>query len=190
MSNVLFFMTDQQHANCLSFLGHPMVKTPNLDKLAARGAYFRHMYTCTAICLPSRTSFHTGTYMRTHGQYSNAGDLKLAMPSLVSVLRDNGYATAQSGKLHLPGSLAAHYDRTWTLDTYGRDLAGAGLEQDQDHVDDQTKKEFYSFRSMLPESWSGETWTSQRAIEFIQSPEARRRPWFFWWLRMRRWIST
>ena len=72
--------------------------------------------------------------------------------------------------------------RSWTMDTYRRDLAGAGLEQeqDQDHVDDQTKKEFYSFRSMLPESWSGETWTSQRAIEFIQSPEARRRPWFFW----------
>ena len=176
--NILFFMTDQQHADCLSFRGHPIVKTPNLDQLAARGAYFNHMYTCSAICAPSRTSFHTGAYLRTHGHYFNDGDLRQALPSLPAVLQAHGYLTAQCGKLHLPQALARHYQRLWDMPAYQRDLAAAGLQPDA--VDNRTKKEFYSFRSELPEEWSPEVWTANRAIQFIGSAEARSRPWFLW----------
>jgi len=180
MSNVLFFMTDQQHADCLSFMGHPMVRTPNLDKLAERSAVFRHMYTCTAICVPSRTSFHTGAYMRTHGQYFNGGDLRQDMPSLVSVLRDHGYTSAQCGKLHLPPTLADHYDSIWSLKQYKQDLAEAGYSETERAGEWKTRKEFFSFRSDLPEEWTNEVWTSQRAIDFIASDRARQNPWFLW----------
>lgn len=64
--NILFLLDDQHRGDCLSWLGHPVVKTPNLDKLAARGVTFTNAYTPSAICQPSRTSMVTGKYPTQH----------------------------------------------------------------------------------------------------------------------------
>ena len=60
--NVLFLMTDQHHYDALGSSGNPIVKTPNLDKLAAGGTRFTHMYCPVPYCSPTRASIVTGRY--------------------------------------------------------------------------------------------------------------------------------
>jgi arylsulfatase A-like enzyme len=52
--NLLFIITDQQRYDALSISGNPIVKTPNLDRLAKQGAYFKNAYTPVAVCGPAR----------------------------------------------------------------------------------------------------------------------------------------
>src|SRR6516225_8576118 len=62
----LFLLTDDQRFDTLGCAGHPIVKTPNLDKIAARGVRFRNSFETTPICPASRASILTGLYERTH----------------------------------------------------------------------------------------------------------------------------
>ena len=64
--NFLFILTDDQRFDALGCAGHPLVKTPNLDRLAARGIRFRNSFVTTPICAASRASILTGLYERTH----------------------------------------------------------------------------------------------------------------------------
>src|SRR6186997_899001 len=64
--NVLFILTDDQRFDLLGCAGHPILKTPNIDKLAGQGVRFRNMFVSTAICAASRASILTGKYERTH----------------------------------------------------------------------------------------------------------------------------
>ena len=176
--NVLFLFDDQHNADCLSMMGHPVVKTPNLDRLGSNGVHFNNMYCCGAICGPSRTSFFTGTYLRTHGHYSNSGDLRRNIPDLLNVLKDNGYDTYQAGKNHLPTSIADHFDEMHTMATYHRYLESKGLKQDS--FTELEKKNFMAKASVLPEEEQDETWTADRAIEFIGSRKKQKNPFFMW----------
>lgn len=178
--NVLFLFDDQHNADCMGFAGHPLVKTPNLDRLASAGSHFNNMYCCGAICVPSRTSFFTGTYLRTHGQYNNSGDLRRPLPNLVEILKNNGYTTFQSGKNHLPAAIADHFDEMHTSCTYWRGLEAKGLKQDNGSFTPEEIKNFHSKQSPLPEAEQNETWTADRAIDFIQSRKDADSPFFMW----------
>ncbi len=67
--NVLMIMTDQHHAACVGYRGHPDVKTPNLDRLAAEGVRFDETFSCHGTCVPSRVSYMTGMYPHAHGVF-------------------------------------------------------------------------------------------------------------------------
>ena len=69
--NILFIMTDQQQAETLSCLGHPTVKTPNLDRIAARGVNFTKAYCPSPVCGPSRASMFCGLYPAASGVTKN-----------------------------------------------------------------------------------------------------------------------
>ena len=58
--NVLFITADQWRGECLSALGHPIVRTPHLDELAANGTLFRNHYSQATSCGPARASLYTG----------------------------------------------------------------------------------------------------------------------------------
>jgi arylsulfatase A-like enzyme len=73
--NVLFITADQWRGDCLSALGHPMVRTPNLDALAAQGVLFERHYANAAPCGPSRASLHTGLYLQNHRSGTNGTPL-------------------------------------------------------------------------------------------------------------------
>ena len=73
--NVIFITADQWRGDCLSALGHPMVRTPNLDALAAEGVTFTRHYANTAPCGPSRASLHTGLYLHNHRSHANGTPL-------------------------------------------------------------------------------------------------------------------
>ena len=73
--NVLFITADQWRGDCLSALGHPMVRTPHLDVLAAEGVLFARHFANTAPCGPSRACLHTGLYLQNHRSGTNGTPL-------------------------------------------------------------------------------------------------------------------
>lgn len=64
--NVVFFLSDDQRADFLSCAGHPILKTPNIDKIASRGTRFRNAFVTTSICAASRATLFTGLWERSH----------------------------------------------------------------------------------------------------------------------------
>jgi arylsulfatase A-like enzyme len=73
--NVLLITADQWRGDCLSAMGHPTVRTPNLDALAAEGVLFTRHFANTAPCGPSRASLHTGMYLHNHRSLANGTPL-------------------------------------------------------------------------------------------------------------------
>ena len=109
--NVLLIMADQHLATCLGHEGHPQVLTPNLDRLAAQSVRFRHAYTQSPLCTPSRTSILSGQYCHNHGCYAQEGPAPEPLPSLFSHFKRHGYRTAGVGKLNVP-----NHPRNWLED--------------------------------------------------------------------------
>ena len=101
--NILIFCTDEQCADHLSCMGHPHVKTPNIDRIAAEGTLFRNCYSSGPICMPARATMMTGLGNRQHGLVDNGIDLDKRLPTLPGLLADAGYRTHSIGKLHLAG---------------------------------------------------------------------------------------
>ena len=99
--NFLLFITDQHRADYLGCSGHPVLKTPNIDSIAARGARFTRFYVATPVCMPNRATLMTGRMPSVHGVRSNGSPLSLLSNTFVGALRGAGYATALVGKSHL-----------------------------------------------------------------------------------------
>jgi arylsulfatase A-like enzyme len=100
--NIVFFFTDDQTTSTLACYGHPQVKTPNIDGLAARGTRFTNAFVSHSICWVSRTTILTGLTGRTYG---TPGNHDQARPEAVQtlytdLLRSNGYRTGFFGKWH------------------------------------------------------------------------------------------
>ena len=100
--NVLFIMADDLNT-ALSGYGHPQCKTPNLDRLAAKGTTFTRAYCQYPLCGPSRASIMSGLYPVTNGVTGNGGVLKLETPTLPELFRKSGYWTGRAGKIYHMG---------------------------------------------------------------------------------------
>ncbi len=87
--NVLFIMCDQLRFDYLGCYGHPRLKTPNIDALAARGVRFTRAYVQSPVCGPSRMSYYTGRYMRSHGSNWNNFPLRIGEPTLGQHLKES-----------------------------------------------------------------------------------------------------
>jgi arylsulfatase A-like enzyme len=99
--NFLLFITDQHRADYLGCYGHPVLKTPNIDAIAARGTRFTRFYVATPVCMPNRATLMTGRMPSVHGVRSNGAPLSLQSNTFADALRAAGYATALVGKSHL-----------------------------------------------------------------------------------------
>jgi len=99
--NFLFFITDQHRFDYLGCAGHPILKTPHIDSIAARGTLFERFYVATPVCMPNRATLMTGRMPSVHGVRSNGLPLSLLSNTFVDALRASGYATALVGKSHL-----------------------------------------------------------------------------------------
>ncbi|PPC76125.1 sulfatase [Pokkaliibacter plantistimulans] len=89
--NVLFISADQWRADCLSAVGHPLVKTPHLDRLAAEGTLFRNHFTQAAPCGPSRASLLTGMYAMNHRSILNGTPLDNRHTNIAREVRKGGF---------------------------------------------------------------------------------------------------
>jgi iduronate 2-sulfatase len=108
--NVLFLISDDL-ANVLAVSGDPRAKTPNLDRLAARGVRFDRAYCTYPLCGPSRNSMLTGLYPNSSGVLGNGTMFRQTIPTHVSLpqaFRHEGYLAVRIGKLYhygVPGSV-------------------------------------------------------------------------------------
>lgn len=98
--SVLFITADQWRGDCLSALGHPLIETPNLDALAARGTLFARHYTNAVPCGPSRASLHTGLYLHNHRSLSNGTPLDARFENWASLTRAAGMDPVVFGYTH------------------------------------------------------------------------------------------
>lgn len=99
--NVLWIMADQLRWDYLSCYGARHIKTPNLDWLASQGVRFNRTYVQSPICGPSRMSFYTGRYVRSHGSTWNGFPLRIGEPTLGEHLRELNVKCSLVGKTHM-----------------------------------------------------------------------------------------
>lgn len=135
--NVIFILLDDQGWADAGALGHPYMKTPNIDRLVAEGTRFNQFYVCNPVCSPSRTAFMTGHFpvrhgvhqhFATHEQNAQRGMPNWLDPDVTTVcdlLRTAGYATAHFGKWHLGSGTDAPDPSAYGIDVH-RTVNSAG----------------------------------------------------------------
>jgi arylsulfatase A-like enzyme len=129
--NLLFIMTDQQRSDALSIAGNTVLETPNLDRLAKQGAYFKNAYTPCAVCAPARSSILTGhtvenTGMKTNDRAYYVEEGLMTMPTFDEILADEGYHCEYYGKWHSQSSHTDIYKNPVKAAKNGKSIFGHG----------------------------------------------------------------
>jgi len=99
-ANLLMFVGESHNRALVGAYGHPVVRTPVLDALAARGTFFRNSYCASPICVPARASLATGRYPHQHRYWENSLALDGRTPTWMKRAREAGAHTAGIGKFH------------------------------------------------------------------------------------------
>jgi arylsulfatase A len=124
--NVVIIYADDLGWGDLGCYGHPTIRTPNLDRMAAQGMRFTSFYSAAEVCTPSRAALLTGRYPLRNGMCDDArrvlfpestSGIQPAEVTLAEALRDRGYATACVGKWHL-GHLPEYLPTQHGFDSY------------------------------------------------------------------------
>ena len=122
--NILLIMADQLAPQFTGTYGHPLVQTPHMNGLAARGMRFDAAYCNSPLCAPSRFSFMSGQLASQIGAYDNACEFAAATPTFAHYLKQMGYKTCLSGKMHFVGPDQLHgFEERVTTDVYPADFA-------------------------------------------------------------------
>ena len=182
--NILIIMTDEHAPMYSGAYGHPLVKTPYMDQLAAEGVTFDNAYCNSPLCLPSRMSFMTGRYINQIRAYDNACPLASDTVTWAHMLRAVGYDVVLSGKQHFCGPDQLHGFRM----QLARDL----------HAELWTKNgvlrgtaDWSKGTPAAKEPWSGvaaagpgttleievDNLVEERAVEYLRDPARSEQPW-------------
>lgn len=186
--NIILILTDQQRGDCIEIDGHPVLQTPMLNILARQGTLFKNAYTACPVCIPARRTLMSGQKPSTHGVLHNYGT-ELRGPYLPQVLRDGGYQTMLSGKLHLwPIRKHFGFERFKLADgpgyspeegdsDYLRYLRRNAKGWADEHMDGTRGNSCYVRTWHMEEKYHNANWTTQEAIEFIETLDPTR-PFF------------
>ncbi len=144
--NIVLIMADQLAPQFTSTYGHPVVQTPHIDALAARGARFDAAYCNSPLCAPSRFSFMAGQHITNIGAWDNAAEFPASIPTFAHYLRAMGYKTCLSGKMHFVGPDQLHgFEERVTTDVYPSDYAWT---PDWENPDERIAKWYHNMESV------------------------------------------
>lgn len=146
--NFVIIMADQQSPHVLGHAGDPVVRTPNLDKLAARGVRFAANYCGSPLCVPSRMTFLTSRHCSGIEVWSNGCVLDSETPTFPAALAAAGYETVLAGRMHFTGPDQRHGFTRRTIGDVSQPL--------------QTAKGKHPLLGMIPRETTGQ---SKGAIE-------------------------
>jgi len=151
--NILFIITDQQHAEMMSCTGNKWLNTPALDALSQEGIRFERAYSTNPVCVPSRTSMATGMMPNRLGASGNSLGMKISeLPhevnenSLGKIVKRAGYDTFYGGKVHMCKQLQplnAGYDE------YFKDERDALPEACLEFIKRKREKPFFAVASFI-----------------------------------------
>ncbi len=206
--NILLMWSDEQRVDTVGSYGpvygqpgNPIVRTPHIDSLAARGTRFLSYYTPYPLCSPARASTWTSLYPHQHDVLGNKRDVRLPTGFIppVAILRDAGYYTGYVGKWHVPGASpedlgftdARALGRKWGRDipqyqAYLREK-GYRIDPSPHNVENLSPEEFAMLRapdtpscgtSALPLHDYLEWWVTDRVIELLQDASSSGQPFF------------
>ena len=204
--NIVLILADQHRQDCIGCYGNPVVQTPHIDRLAARGVRFTHAFTPIAICTPARACLQTGLAPRNHGLIFNwefwkfrGGEWNLPpeMRLFPQDLADAGYALGHFGKWHIgdhnrpadygyEGPYYPGYGYPATHEHYLAWLRGLGLSGfnlSQEKMDPGGSVLYYALQEGPTEA-SIPAYLTGQAIGHIRRAAAEGRPFFtscnFW----------
>ncbi len=122
--NILFIQTDQLTASALRAYGDTVCQSPHLDRLAEEGVVFDTAYCNYPLCAPSRFSMASGLLPSKIGAYDNGSEFPSSIPTYAHYLREQGYQTCLSGKMHFVGPDQLHgFEERLTTDIYPSDFS-------------------------------------------------------------------
>ncbi|MFB4205522.1 Choline-sulfatase [wastewater metagenome] len=183
--NILFIMADQLGSPVLPAYGHPVVKTPNIDRIAAAGTVFENPYCNSPLCSSSRASMLSGRLPSEFNAFDNATEFPSSTPTFAHYLRALGYRTCLSGKMHLVGPDQLHgFEERLNTDFYPVDF---GWTPDWEKPEEQLEF-FHTMESVthsgvvarsMPIDYDDETtWRAVRHIYDVRRDPHDERPFF------------
>ena len=190
--NIVWIMCDQMKYDAAGFGGSPIVKTPNLDRLAESGACFERAYCASPVCSPARASWLTGLYPHAHMQLRNYGPIRgrtygSHLPDCTTIgdiLKQDGYRCGMVGPWHLGDDhLPQHgFEDCW--ETY-RYLGPDHPDPLVDYFEREGVKNLYGsgspktqhgntlgFTTLSDPRQQRTTWTVDRAISFLDQVDS------------------
>ncbi|MCC6857529.1 MAG: arylsulfatase [Bryobacterales bacterium] len=178
--NLLMIMGDQHRGDCLGAAGHPVVRTPNLDRLAREGALFRNAYSSTPTCTPARSALLTGLAPWHHGMLGYGRVAQKYPFEKPQALRDAGFHTFAVGKNHFHPQRHPHGYEHVMLDESGRaespefrsDYRSWFHSEAPGEDPDATGIGWNDYRAkayVLPERLHPTRWTGDVAVRFLES---------------------
>ena len=188
--NVLLILADQFRYDCLGANGNRIIRTPNLDGLAAESANFSHAFVQAPVCVPSRVSLLTGRYPHSHKNRVNYTPCDAREIFLQRMLHDAGYQTGSVGKLHYYPPTAEHA-RSTGFDRVLLDDGVSATDRYSDYVkwrnahDPQARIPYLAtapgknpFRGAIPYEFTPVHWTGEESCRMLRELAAASRPFF------------
>jgi len=175
--NIVLLFADDMGYGDLQCYGHPLNRTPNLDRMASEGLKLTSFYVAAPVCSPSRAAILTGRYPMRTGMHHNTGPgswrgLPAAEVTIAEILKSAGYQTKAIGKWHLGDTREEYLPTSQGFDEY------FGLPYSNDMippwVNTDIELRFYRDNSKLPDSVDQNTLTNrytEEALSFIRGAQ-------------------
>ncbi|HOX36581.1 MAG TPA: sulfatase-like hydrolase/transferase [Candidatus Brocadiia bacterium] len=178
--NILLIFTDQQRWDTIRAAGNPVMRTPNLDRLAAGGTLFKSAYTPSPVCVSARCSLIFGQYPANTGCADNCDAMPDDRPTFMQSLTDAGYRTHGIGKMHFTrdtNALRGFQTRERQEELGGRVeddvylcfLRDNGFGHVYDPMGPRGEMYYIPQPSQLPARLHATNWVGDRSIEFLKN---------------------
>ncbi len=182
--NILLIMSDEHAPMYSSTYGHPIVQSPNMDRLAENGVTFENAYCNSPICSPSRMSFMTGQYVHHIGSWDNGSPLPSDTVTWAHLLREVGYDAVLCGKQHFCGLDQLHGFRTQLArDLHAELWTKGGVPRGAAKWSQGIKKPSRPWGGLAEagpgttESIEVDDLVQEEALKFLRDPGRKDQPW-------------